>query len=471
MPLMIQKVSPVLLRSEFTENPEQPCRLIVEMASTHSDRVASYVEASAGKVHREMELFPVVVVEVPYSALEVMSYSPHIRKIWHDVKVRALLDIAVPTAGGAKAKDLGFTGKDVTVAVIDTGIFPHQDLLYPENRIVGWHDLVNERSTPYDDNGHGTHVSGIIAGNGFSSRQKYSGMAPEAKLIGIKALNRDGEGNTSDVISALEWCINNQKTYNIRAINLSLGSTAQASAREDPLCRAVSTAWASGMVVCVAGGNDGPDVRSINSPGIAPNAITVGNLDDKGTADVADDSISDSSSRGPTIDNTIKPDLLAPGTNITSLRVGGGYRSLSGTSMATPMVTGSVAQILQKSPNLKPDQVKTILNRNARTMGLQSIYQGSGALSVAGIFEEQKKDEKKQKSLLDMLFGKRVTVNKTLKPENESNSDEKPKQTNIFQKLFGIKDTPEDSEAKESKTNAFNPLSLALLALIPFVMV
>ena len=466
MPLMIQKISPVLLNSEFTENPEKPCRLIVEMASTHSDRVASYVEASEGKVHREMKLFPVVVVEVPYSALEAMTFSPHIRKIWHDVKVQTLLDVAVPIAGGTKAQGLGFTGKDITVAVIDTGIYQHPDLMYPESRIVAWHDLVNDRAYPYDDNGHGTHVSGIIAGNGLASRRKYVGMAPEVKLVGVKALNKDGEGNTSDVISALEWCINNQKTYDIRAINLSLGSKAQDSAREDPLCRAVTTAWNSGLVVCVAAGNDGPKVRTINTPGIAPSVITVGNLDDKGTEDLADDTISDSSSRGPTIDYELKPDLLAPGTNITSLRTGGGYRSLTGTSMATPMVTGSVAQLLQKSPNLRPDQVKAILKRNARTMGLQSSFQGSGALSIASLFEEQKKDERKQKSFFEMLFG-------SFKPKAGTTiSNEKPEQAgNPSPTLFGVKSTATDTVEEGTKSPDFNPLSLALLALIPLVIV
>lgn len=440
MPIMIQKVSSVLLRPEFTENPEQPCRLLVEMATPHSDRVATYVEANEGRVHRELRLFPGIVVEVPYSALEIMTFSPHIRKIWHDIKVRALLDVAVPTSGGVRAHDLGFTGKDITVAVIDTGIFPHPDLIYPESRIVGWHDLVNERSTPYDDNGHGTHVSGIIAGNGSASRGKYRGMAPEAKLVGIKVLDRNGEGNTSDVISALEWCIDNQKTYNIRAINLSLGSAAQDTARQDPLCRVVSAAWSNGMVVCVAAGNDGPDTRTINTPGITPNAITVGNLDDKGTADPADDSVSDSSSRGPTIDNTMKPDILAPGTNIASLRAGGGYRSLSGTSMATPMVTGAVAQILQKSPDLSPDRVKTILQRNARDMGLQSTDEGSGALSIAGFFEEQQKSDKKQRSFFDILFGNKARAKNNAKPDNEVDPNEKPKQTgSLFQMLFGKK--------------------------------
>lgn len=495
MPQWSQKISQVLLKPDFIENPDRPCRLIIEMATPFTDRIAGYIEANEGKVHHIIRLVPSMVVELPYAALEPMIYSPHIKKIWHDIKVRALLNIAVPTTGGAKAHDLGFTGKDITVAVIDTGIFPHPDLIYPENRIVGWNDLVNQQTTPYDDNGHGTHVSGIIAGNGAASRGKYAGMAPEAKLVGVKVLDREGSGNTSDIISALEWCIENQKTYNIRAINMSLGGAAQESYRADPLCRAVSAAWNSGMVVCIAAGNDGPDLRTINSPGINPNAITVGNLDDKGTADINDDVISDSSSRGPTVDNMIKPDLLAPGTNIMSLRAGGGYRPLSGTSMATPMVTGAVAQMFQKWPSVKPDQVKSIMIKNARNLGIDSVNGGFGVLNVGEMFEETKKNDSTQKSLFSMLFGdgsgsflskifgKKQTDDSAAHEKSNSKSGfnlffgkkqatneaaiEKPKSNSLMNLLFGKKEVTNGDEDKKTKSNDLNPLSMALVMLLP----
>jgi serine protease AprX len=454
LPQWNPKISTVLSKADFTENPEKPCRLIVEMASPFTDKIASYVESNEGKVHREMRVIPSIVVELPYAALEIMALSPHVRKIWHDVRVRTLLDIAVPTVGGVKSHDLGFTGKDVTVAVIDTGIYPHPDLIYPENRIIGWYDLVNDRPVPYDDNGHGTHVSGIIAGNGTASRGKYTGMAPEAKLVGVKSLDKDGGGNTSDVISALEWCIQNRETYNIKAINLSLGAAAQDSYNQDPLCRAVYTAWSSGIIVCVAAGNDGPDARTINTPGIQPQVITVGNLDDKGTTDLSDDVISNSSSRGPTIDNLVKPDLLAPGTNIMSLRVGGGYRALSGTSMATPMATGAAALILQKNPGFKPDQVKSLIRKNARDLGLQSTFEGAGALNVDGLFEEPQKETRNQsnpfasivsgvRSMLDALTGKKPPAKEPMVVD--SAPDQKPKTA--------------------------NPLPLAMLLLLPTILV
>lgn len=413
MPQWDPKISASLLRPEFTEYPEKPCRIIVEMASPYTDKIASYVEANEGKIHHELRIVPSIIAELPYSAVQIMILSPYIRKIWHDSRVRILLDTAVPTVGGSKAHEFGFTGKDVTVAVIDTGIFPHPDLVYPENRIVGWYDLINNRQIPYDDNGHGTHITGIIAGNGIASRGRYTGMAPDAKLVGIKALDKDGTGNASDIITALEWCIENRENYNIRAINLSLGGEAQDSYNRDPLSRAVSAAWNSGMVVCVAAGNDGPGLRTITNPGINPQAITVGNLDDKGSIDIADDSIHESSSRGPTIDNLMKPDLLAPGTNIMSLRVGGGYRSLTGTSMATPMVTGAVAQILQQSPSLKPDQVKNEIRKNARDLGLESYAEGSGVLNMEGLFEQPKKEAARQANpVLQLLAGIRTMFNK-----------------------------------------------------------
>jgi serine protease AprX len=456
LPQWIQKLSPALLKPEFTENPDSICRVIVEMASPQSERVSTYVAANEGKVHRQLRVIPSMVVELPYSAIQYMVLSQHVKRIWPDTKVSTMLDVAVPTAGGTKAHDLGFTGKDVTVAVIDTGVAPHPDLTYPESRIVAWNDLVNGRSTPYDDNGHGTHVAGIIAGNGYSSRGKYAGMAPEAKLVAVKALDRKGSGNTSDIISAIEWCIENKETYGIKAINLSIGAAAEHPYNDDPLSRAVNVAWSNGIVVCVAAGNDGPDGRTINTPGINPNVITVGNLDDKGTVELSDDGIAESSSRGPTIDNLVKPDILAPGTNIMSLRVGGGYRSLTGTSMATPMVTGAAAQMFQKWPSLKPDQLKSMLKKNARNLGLQSTFEGSGAINMENVWNETTNNNSNSLSsilnnLLGSLFGKKqVPASASASADNTGEASGQQPATNSLSK-------------------GFNLLPLSVLAIIPLM--
>ncbi|MGE5605967.1 MAG: S8 family peptidase [Bacteroidota bacterium] len=389
---LLHKLCPELRKTEYNENPEQPRRIIVEMNQSVTGRVTDFVNHSQGKVHRKVNVFPGLVVELPFSHIQEMTWFPYIKKIWHDTQVQALMDIAAPTVGGYTAQESGFTGKDMVAAVIDTGIYPHTDLIYPENRIIGWYDLVNERDNPYDDNGHGTHIAGIIAGNGAISRGRFRGMAPEAKLVGVKALDRNGSGNTSDVIAAIEWCIKNREQYKINAINLSLGSIAQDSCRNDPLCRAATAAWKNGIVVCVAAGNDGPEAGTINTPGINSFVITVGNLDDNATIEWDDDQLNPSSSRGPTIDNINKPDLLAPGTTINSLRVPRGYRAFSGTSMATGVVTGAVLQILQKNPDLAPDEVKRLLVNHTRFLDLDTNQQGAGVINLNGIFEEAKQN-------------------------------------------------------------------------------
>lgn len=390
---LLNKLSTEFHKAEYQENPDRVCRVIVEINQRAAGRIAYFVNDSRGRVKRKIDIFPGLVIELPFIKIQQMTWSPYVKKIWNDARVQALLDIAVPTVGGNVARTYGFTGKDLVAAVIDTGIHPHPDLVYPENRIIGWYDLVNEENSPYDDNGHGTHIAGIIAGNGTVSGGRFQGMAPEAKLIGIKVLDREGYGHTSDVIAAIEWCVRNKEKYNIRVINLSLGSTAQDSCRNDPLCRATSAAWKSGIVVCAAAGNDGPEAGTINTPGINEDVITVGNLDDRATVEWEDDEISPSSSRGPTIDNLIKPDILAPGTGINSLRVPRGYRAFSGTSMATGIATGAVLQILQKYPKMKPNDVKGLLAKHARRLDLDSNHQGAGVINLIGVFEESKQNK------------------------------------------------------------------------------
>lgn len=391
---LLHKLSPELRKAEYRENPDQPCRIIVELSHPAAGRIAAFVNHKQGRIYRKVDVFPGLVVELPFSNIEEMTWSPYIKRIWQDTKVQALMDIAVPTVGGLIPQEAGFTGKDMVAAVIDTGIFPHLDLVYPENRIIGWYDLVNGKNSPYDDNGHGTHIAGIIAGNGIRSRGRYRGMAPQAKLVGVKALDSNGSGNTSDVIAAIEWCIANRAKYDIKAINLSLGSTAQDSCRNDPLCRAATAAWRNGIVVCVAAGNDGPEPGTITTPGINASVITVGNLDDQATIEWDDDQLNPSSSRGPTIDNISKPDILAPGTAINSLRVPRGYRAFSGTSMATGIATGAILQILQKNPDLKPDEVKSVLLNNTRLLELDSNQQGAGVISLKDVFDASKVNKK-----------------------------------------------------------------------------
>jgi serine protease AprX len=315
---------------------------------------------------------------------DLLSTCSHIRKIYLNREVKALLDVAVPSS---QAKNVvrgatTLTGKGVTIAVIDTGVYPHKDLA---TRIVEFKDFINNRSEPYDDNGHGTHCAGDAAGNGASSSGKYAGSAPEANVIGVKVLNRQGSGSLETVMKGVEWCIQYNEVNlanKINIISMSLGSTAQQyeGENDDPMVLIVEKAWEAGIVVCVAAGNEGPEAQTIASPGISDKVITVGALDDRDTVETRnDDDVASFSSRGPTIYGVVKPDILAPGVDIISLRspnsfldklqksnrVDSSYFTLSGTSMATPICAGITALMLQHTPEITPEEVKNLLKSNA----------------------------------------------------------------------------------------------------------
>ncbi|HPT86805.1 MAG TPA: S8 family peptidase [Bacillota bacterium] len=400
----IYKLSPILRRQrEIGAQSPNKVSLIVELMSRRQDAIMALIESNHGKICGELGMLWALVVECPVEALEELARSQRVRKIWSNAPVRATLDVATVVTGSTAIQREGLTGKGVVVAVLDTGIYPHDDLTLPTNRILAWHDIVHKKSEPYDDNGHGTHVAGIIAGNGTRSDGMYSGMAPEARLVGVKVLDRDGGGNISDVIAGIEWCINHRSALPIKVINLSLGAEAQESYRTDPLCRATTAAWEAGIVVCAAAGNDGPARGTINSPGINPRIITVGNFNDQETLSFDDDQLNDSSSRGPTIDNLEKPDLVAPGTQIMSLDTKDGYIALTGTSMATPMVSGGIAQVLQKWPELTPNRLKRLLKLSARDMGLGALLQGAGLLAVDRLCERLERQKEQNKNLLRSL--------------------------------------------------------------------
>ncbi|WP_099156639.1 S8 family peptidase [Virgibacillus ndiopensis] len=328
----------------------------------------------------------------------LLDNCSHIKKVYFDRKVTTLLDAATPAVKSDQLKQAGLTGKDVTIAVVDTGIYPHNDVA---SRIIAFKDFVKNKAEPYDDNGHGTHCAGDAAGDGSASGGKYQGPASEANLVGVKVLNKMGSGSLSTVIAGVDWCIQNQVKHNINVLSLSLGSEAQQPAEDDPVVRAVEEAWNRGIVVCVAAGNSGPSPSTIASPGISPKVITVGAANDNNTADRSDDVVADFSSRGPTIDGLTKPDLLTPGVNIISLRSPGSfldktnagarvdtnYFSLSGTSMATPICAGVVAQLLQYQSNLSPDQVKEKLINACEDIGQPPNVQGQGYLNAANLVE------------------------------------------------------------------------------------
>jgi serine protease AprX len=325
----------------------------------------------------------------PAALEKLLDGDPSIKTIHLDREVRALLDVARASVKANTPAIQNLTGKGITIAVVDTGIYEHQDLA---GRIKAFKDVINNKTAAYDDNGHGTHCAGDAAGNGKASNGKFKGIAPDAALIGVKVLNKMGSGSLSTVMAGVQWCIDNKEKYTINIISMSLGSSAISPANEDPMVKIVEKAWDEGMVVVVAAGNEGPEEKTISSPGISPKVITVGAMNDRDTPLRSDDQVADFSSRGPTIDGLAKPDILSPGVNIISLRspnsyldkqyksarVDKDYFSLSGTSMATPICAGVVALILESQPQLSPDQVKHCLLEAAENWNLSPYEQGQG---------------------------------------------------------------------------------------------
>ena len=271
---------------------------------------------------------------------------------------------------------LGYFGKGVTVAVIDTGIEPLLDFCIPMNRIIEFKDFTdNKQLTPYDDNGHGTFVSGVIGGSGLLSFGEYSGIAPLCNLVILKALNEKGEGYSSTILEAMNWIVRNKEKYSIKVACLSFGT--EALPENDSLSLGAKKLWESGVVVVTAGGNAGPNFDTITSPGVCNQVITVGALD-KLTNGFK---VADYSSRGSLSSKFFKPDILAPGTEIisNSNKVGfENYVKMSGTSVSTPIIAGVCALFCERFPNFTPNQIKARLFRYAVDIGECTMAQGRG---------------------------------------------------------------------------------------------
>jgi serine protease AprX len=318
----------------------------------------------------------------------------------------------------------GIDGRGVGVAVIDSGLA--QTGTYEIRRFVDFTQssrglTYNDRAQPSDEYGHGTHVGGLIAGNGAGSNGRYRGVAPGVSLIGLKVLDRNGAGYTSDVLEALEYAIANRQALNLRAINMSLGHPIFEAADRDPLVLGVEAAARAGIVVVVSAGNFGclPNTNrcgyaGITSPGNAPSALTVGAIDTRDSTSRLDDEVTSYSSRGPSWYNAYaKPDVVAPGHRLVSAMAPQStlgrdpkrvvqpvtpwltYARLSGTSMATAVTTGAVALVLganERGRNtrqrLTPNTVKAILEFSSFNVnGADELTQGAGALNAAGAME------------------------------------------------------------------------------------
>lgn len=245
-------------------------------------------------------------------------------------------------------------------------------------------DSIYGKKTEYDDNGHGTHVAGIVGGSGFAGKGKYRGMAPGCNILAIKVLDRMGNGDTKRVVKVLHWLIRHKEEYNIRILNISVGMLNTAKEEEQSmLIAAVEEVWNAGIVVVAAAGNNGPTRGSVTVPGMCPGIITVGSSDDEEQNLRKLGLMKGYSGRGPTEDCVMKPEVVAPGTAIISCgRNANSYEVKSGTSMATPVVAGAIAILLEKHPKLEPAEVKFRLHETLVDMGKPKQIQGWGRLDV-----------------------------------------------------------------------------------------
>jgi serine protease AprX len=390
--------------------------------------VSADVVKLGGQLGRRLSLINGQVVELPNGLLKQLAAHPAVARIDEDRPTRGLMSyVAVLTGARSVQQSYGYTGAGVGVAVIDSGVTSwHDDLTYTggnpavqttgSQRVAGFVDFVNGATAPYDDNGHGTHVSGIIAGNGYDSGGNHAGMAPAAHLVSLKVLDGNGRGVISDVIAAFEYAVANRIRYNIRVVNLSVGAAITTSYRNDPLTLAAKRVVDAGIVVVTAAGNLGqnsaglPQWGGILAPGNAPWVLTVGASTHQGTLNRGDDAVTGFSSSGPSaIDYEAKPDLVASGLGTVSLSDAGSlfyqtkaaylvagtvdtaykpYLSLTGTSMAAPVVSGTVALMLQANPSLTPNLVKAILQYTAQLQpDVHPLRQGGGFLNTKGAVE------------------------------------------------------------------------------------
>jgi serine protease AprX len=394
--------------------PRGHSRVILQLTAGVSADVA--IRSLQGTVGRRLSSGEGQVADVPDSALDALARLPGVNGVRLDRRVQGTMERTGATVGATWVHDaLGLDGTGVGIAVIDSGIANwHDDL--GSQRVTRFVDFVNYQTTAYDDYGHGSHVAGIIAGDGHDSGGRRRGIAPGATLLVEKVLDASGQGYISNVIAAIDYAIANKDALHLRVINLSVAAGVYESYNTDPLTLAARRAVEAGLVVVSAAGNlgKGPDGKpqygAIGAPGNAPWVITVGASSHNGTVDRSDDTIAAFSSRGPSaIDFQAKPDIVAPGVGIESLAEPGStlfntkplmrlwgtvqtanepYLSLSGTSMASPVVSGTIALMLQANSALTPNLVKAILQFTAESRdGYNALTQGAGFLNSRGAVE------------------------------------------------------------------------------------
>lgn len=386
-------------------------RIIVRARAGTVDAVSREVERRGGRVTRDLPLVDGVAVTMPATSVQRLAVHQDVVAVSADRGVR-VQGGAAPSGGGSlapsavrapKAWSAGTTGRGVTVALVDTGVADVPDLagrIVPVRdgllgRTTSCYDLSGEGSCD-DSYGHGTFMAGLIAGDGSSGGGAPTGTSPEARVLSVKVAGADGAADVSTVLAAIQWVVSFRDRYDVSVLNLSLSTDSTQSWRHDPLNYAVERAWDAGIVVVVAAANTGPACGTVAKPGDDPWVVTVGAVDDRGTRGHGDDRVPDFSARGPAAGGIAKPDVVAPGARVLSLRAPGStidrdfpptdptspYRAGNGTSMAAAVVTGAAALAVQARPDATPDEIK-----HALVAGAQPVASNDSNAVGAGLVD------------------------------------------------------------------------------------
>ncbi|MBN1385991.1 S8 family serine peptidase [Candidatus Woesearchaeota archaeon] len=371
------------------EKKADPSKISEDLQELMESQKQGFITASTAEDEHHFRLIRASAAWMSPSSILERTKDPDVKRIVPDYLMSIQLQESVPKVGAPdiwriNTSGLNTTGQDITVAVIDTGI----DYTHPElgnctqaeflsgscSKVIAGYDFYNEDSDPFDDNKHGTHVSGIIAAN-----HSLKGMAPSAKLVAFKVCDLYGSCPTSDIMEALDATADPDGDddfsdhYDIASISLG-GGLADA---DDPLSLAVDAAVEAGVFISISSGNNGPGYYTLGSPGTSRLAMTVG-------ASSKDDQMASFSSRGPTLQGHIKPDVTAPGVNIYS-SVPSGYAYLSGTSMACPHVSGLAALVKQLHPDWSPAEIKAAIRDTAADIGYNLLTQGHGRINASAL--------------------------------------------------------------------------------------
>jgi serine protease AprX len=350
---------------------------LIQVAAGTAWTVAADLTSAGATEVSAFDNVDVVTARVSETTLGLIASDRHVLRATTDANV-------VASGGGRNDKDLDrygdlsdrtsvgvaavgapsawprSTGAGVVVALMDSGIGNHPDL--PAGKVVARKNFVADNATSLDPAGHGTHLAGVIAANG----ETFRGVAPDARLVDIRVLDANGVGTLKNVVAGFDWLLKNRRALHIGVLNLSIGTPQIRSYHSDLLAALAEAAWFSGVTVVAAAGNDGPLPGGIATPGADPFVITVGSLDDQGTLTEVDDRESAFSSRGPTLDGFAKPDVLAPGRRVVSLRADGSALDKSKPVRVAALVSPETATLATAAATLATSLVTLAKNRDTR---------------------------------------------------------------------------------------------------------